>query len=56
MQAAGGLTDSGIGSNGVPINPQAMSASELYRASFAANGRGGVDECWAIHGTAALPP
>ena len=41
MQAAGGLTVSGIGSNGEPINPQAMSASELYRASFAVNGRGG---------------
>ena len=40
MQAAGGLTASGIGSNGEPINPQAMSASELYRASFAVNGRG----------------
>jgi hypothetical protein len=41
MQAAAGLTVSGIGSNGEPINPQAMSASELYRASFAVNGRGG---------------
>ena len=40
MQAAGGLTVSGIGSNGEPINPQAMSAAELYRASFAVNGRG----------------
>jgi hypothetical protein len=40
MQAAGSLTVSGIGSNGEPINPQAMSASELYRASFAVNGRG----------------
>jgi len=40
MQAAGGLTVSGIGSNGEPINPQAMLASELYRASFAVNGRG----------------
>ena len=40
MQAAGGLTVSGIGSNGEPMNPQAMSASELYRASFAVNGRG----------------
>ena len=40
MQAAGGLTVSGIGSNGEPINPQAMSASELYRASFTVNGRG----------------
>jgi hypothetical protein len=40
MQAAGGLTVSGIGSNGEPINPQAMSASELYRASFAVNSRG----------------
>ncbi len=39
MQAAGALTASGIGSNGEPINPQAMSASELYRASFAVNGR-----------------
>jgi hypothetical protein len=29
MQAAGGLTVSGIGSNGEPINPQAMGASEL---------------------------
>ena len=57
MRAAGGLTVPGIGSNGEPINPQAMSASELYRASFAANGRGGgVAECWATHGTAALPP
>jgi hypothetical protein len=41
MQAAGGLTVSGIGSNGEPINPQAMTASALYRASFAVNGRGG---------------
>ncbi|MEA5414513.1 hypothetical protein [Synechococcus sp. BA-132 BA5] len=40
MQAAGALTASGIGSNGEPINPQAMSASELYRASFSVNGRG----------------
>ena len=56
MQAAGGLTLSGIGSNGEPITPQAMSASEIYRASFAANGRGGVAECWATHGKAALPP
>jgi hypothetical protein len=40
MQAAGGLTVSGIGSNGEPINPQAMTASELYRAFFAFNGRG----------------
>ena len=40
MQTAGALTASGIGSNGEPINPQAMSASELYRASFAVNGRG----------------
>ncbi len=40
MQAGGGLTVSRIGSNGEPINPQAMSASELYRASFAVNGRG----------------
>ncbi|MFU8885451.1 MAG: hypothetical protein ACNA8O_08340 [Cyanobacteriota bacterium] len=40
MQAAGSLTVSGIGSNGEPINPQAMSATELYRASFAMNGRG----------------
>lgn len=40
MQAAGALTASGIGSNGEPINPQAMSASELYRASFAVSGRG----------------
>jgi len=39
MQAAGGVTVSGIGSNGEPLNPQAMSASELYRASFAVNGR-----------------
>ena len=39
MQAASGLTVSGIGSNGEPINPQAMSASELYRASFAVSGR-----------------
>jgi hypothetical protein len=29
-----------FGSNGEPINPQAMSASELYRASFAVYGRG----------------
>jgi hypothetical protein len=40
MQAAGGLTVSGIGSNGEPINPEAMSAFELYRASVAVNGRG----------------
>jgi hypothetical protein len=40
MQSSGALTASGIGSNGEPINPQAMSASELYRASFAVNGRG----------------
>lgn len=40
MQSSGTLTASGIGSNGEPINPQAMSASELYRASFAVNGRG----------------
>jgi hypothetical protein len=40
MQAAGGVTVSGIASNGEPLNPQAMSASELYRASFAVNGRG----------------
>ena len=39
MQAAGGVTVSGIGSNGEPLNPQTMSASELYRASFAVNGR-----------------
>ena len=39
-RGAGGRTVSGIGSNGEPINPQAMSASELYRASFAVNGRG----------------
>ena len=39
MQAAGGLTVSGIGSNGEPLNPQAMSASEIYRAAFAVNGR-----------------
>jgi hypothetical protein len=38
-RGAGGLTVSGIGSSGEPINPQAMSASELYRASFAVNGR-----------------
>jgi hypothetical protein len=38
-RGAGGRTVSGIGSNGEPINPQAMSASELYRASFAVNGR-----------------
>jgi hypothetical protein len=30
---------SGIGSNGEPFNPQAISVSELYRASFAVNGR-----------------
>ena len=40
MQTAGAMTASGIASNGEPINPQAMSASELYRASFAVNGRG----------------
>ncbi len=39
MQAAGAMTASGIASNGEPLNPQAMSASELYRASFAVNGR-----------------
>ena len=39
MQSTGLLPASGIGSNGEPINPQAMSASELYRASFAVNGR-----------------
>ena len=39
MQAAGGLTVSGIGSNGEPLNPQAMTASEIYRAAFAVNGR-----------------
>ncbi len=39
MQAAGGVTVSGIGSNGEPLNPQAMSASEIYRAAFAVNGR-----------------
>lgn len=39
MQAASGLTVSSIGSNGEPINPQAMSASELYRASFVVSGR-----------------
>ena len=40
MQAAGGLMVSGIGSNSEQIDPMAMSASELYRASFAVNGRG----------------
>ncbi len=40
MQAAGAMTASGIASNGEPLNPQAMLASELYRASFAVNGRG----------------
>jgi hypothetical protein len=40
MQAAGGLTVPGIGGNGESINPQAMSASALYRVSFAVNGRG----------------
>ncbi|MFZ0409440.1 MAG: hypothetical protein WAM11_15235 [Cyanobium sp.] len=39
MQAAGAMTASGIASNGEPLNPQAMSASELYRASFAVSGR-----------------
>ncbi|QPN63871.1 hypothetical protein [Synechococcus sp. CBW1004] len=39
MQAAGAMTASGIASNGEPLNPQAMSASELYRASFVVNGR-----------------
>jgi hypothetical protein len=39
MQAAGGVTVSGIGSNGEPLNPQAMTASEIYRAAFAVNGR-----------------
>ena len=39
MQAAGAMTASGIASNGEPLNPQTMSASELYRASFAVNGR-----------------
>ena len=39
MTPAGALPPSGIGSNGEPINPQAMSAAELYRASFAVNGR-----------------
>jgi len=39
MQSTGLLPASGIGSNGEPINPQAMSAAELYRASFAVNGR-----------------
>ena len=39
MQSPAGYTPSGIGSNGEPINPQAMSASELYRASFAVSGR-----------------
>ena len=46
MQAAAGLTVSGIGSNGEPINPQAMSASELYRASFAVYGRRGARRRW----------
>jgi len=56
MQAAGGLTVSGIGSSGEAINPQAMSASELYRASFAVNDRGaGGAEGWATRGTAAPP-
>jgi hypothetical protein len=39
MQAAGGVTVSGIGSNGEPLNPQAMTASEIYRAAIAVNGR-----------------
>jgi len=39
MQSSGLLPASGIGSNGEPINPHAMSAAELYRASFAVNGR-----------------
>ena len=39
MQAAGGVTVSGIGSNGEPLTPQAMTASEIYRAAFAVNGR-----------------
>jgi hypothetical protein len=41
MQGAGGVTVSGIGSNGEPINHQAMFAPELFRASFAVDGRGG---------------
>ncbi len=39
MTASGAVPPSGIGSNGEPINPQAMSAAELYRASFAINRR-----------------
>jgi hypothetical protein len=39
MQAGGGVTVSGIGSNGEPLNPQAMTASEIYRAAFGVNGR-----------------
>ena len=39
MQAAGIGIVSGISSNGEPLNPQAMSASEIYRAAFAVNGR-----------------
>lgn len=38
MTAAGGVTVSGIDSNGEPLNPQAMTASEIYRAAFAVNG------------------
>jgi hypothetical protein len=40
MSSSGAVPPSGIGSNGEPLNPQAMSASELYRASFAVSGRG----------------
>jgi hypothetical protein len=41
MSSAGPVPPSGIGSNGEPLNPQAMSAAELYRASFAVSGRSG---------------
>jgi hypothetical protein len=40
LPAAAGDAAPAIGSNGEPLNPQAMSASELYRASFAVHGRG----------------
>ncbi len=42
MGSAGPVPPSGIGSNGEPFNPQAMSAAELYRASFAVSGRSGA--------------
>ncbi len=42
MSGAGPVPPSGIGTNGEPLNPQAMSAAELYRASFAVSGRSGT--------------